>query len=584
MVGNDLAKHEANYGALTPITFLQRAAAVYPERASVIYGRRRFTWAMTLERCRRLASALQFHNIAPGDTVGIVAPNVPAMYEVHFGVPMAGAVLSAINIRLDARTIAVILAHAEIKLILVDTEFLPLVKNALHLLSEAHPTHAQPFVVHIADNSSENPSGIRSENLDLGQIFEYEDFIGRGDPNFNIRLPEDEWEAISINYTSGTTAAPKGVVYHHRGAYLNALAAALDWDMTTGPVFLWTVPMFHCNGWCFTWTLAAMGGTNICMRNVNLKVKNIYDTLIEHKVTHMSGAPIVLNMLANAKDDEWGPLPWTLQLWTGGAPPPPATFAKLEKLGVRVGHGYGTTETYGPSISCARKPEWEALSLDERSKLMTRQGVGHLAVAAWGVFDPETMVPVPRDGKTMGEVMVKGHTIMKGYLKDQQATEDAFRGGFYHTGDLAVMHGDGYIEVKDRSKDIIISGGENISSIEVESILFQHPQILEAAVVARPDDYWGETPCAFVTLKESTIVQDEDCETTASEKDIIQFCRARLPHYMCPRSVVFASLPKNATGKVQKNELRQRAKLLGSIFASTKQMAIRTKPMAASKL
>lgn len=371
--------------------------------------------------------------LGSGLQVGVVAPNVPATYELHFGVPMAGAVLNAMNFRLDARTMAVILAHAEVKLLLVDTEFFPLVREALQLFSAAHPSKAEPLLVHVADESWENPSRITAGNS--WQILEYEAFIGGGDPNFEIRMPEDEWEAISINYTSGTTAAPKGVVYHHRGAYLNSLAAVLDWGMPTGPVFLWTVPMFHCNGWCFTWAIAAMGGTNICMRNLSITSKTIYDAVVEHQVTHMGGAPVVLNMLANAQDHERRPLPWTLQLWTGGAPPPPATFAKLESLGFRVGHGYGATETFGPSISCVKKDEWESLSVEERSKLMTRQGVGHIAVVAWGVLDPETMTPVPRDGTTMGEVMVKGHTMMKGYLKDPQATEDAFKGGWFHTGD-----------------------------------------------------------------------------------------------------------------------------------------------------
>ncbi|KAL2649443.1 hypothetical protein R1flu_017571 [Riccia fluitans] len=495
---DEFPKCPANYGPLTPLTFIKRAAELYPDRASVIYGRRRFTWRMTMERSRRLASALLVKSISPGDTVAVVAPNVPAMYEIHFGVPMAGAVLNSVNIRLDARTMAVLFQHSDAKLIFVDTEFVPVVLEALELWLTERPNLKKPPVIHIRDEEDET----LSEELRKGkfaEMQEYEDYLLHGDASFPPRMPSDEWDAISINYTSGTTSHPKGVVYHHRGAYLNSLALVLDWGMKTWPVYLWTLPMFHANGWCFPWIVAAMGGTNICLRYV--AAKRIHSAIIEQGVTHMCGAPVVLTILVNSPEFQRQPMPQKVEFMTAASPPPAAILAKMESMGFVMTHAYGLTECYGPALSCAWNPEWDLLPLEERAKIKARQGVGHLALPDTDVLDPQTMTPVTRDGQTMGEVMIRGHVVMKGYLKNQQATHEAFKGGWFHTGDLGVMHSNGYIELKDRSKDIIISGGENISSIEVEGILYHHPRVLEAAVVARPDEFWGETPCAFVTLK-----------------------------------------------------------------------------------
>ncbi|CAM6115493.1 unnamed protein product [Calypogeia fissa] len=552
MVGSDLPKCEANYSPLTPITFIQRAAAVFPDRLAVIYGDQRFTWAETLERCRRIASALSQHGVSPGDTVSVVAPNVPAAYEMHFGVPMAGAVLNAINFRLDARTISILLGHSEAKLVFVDTEFLPLVYEALS--THFPPLARKPLVVHIQDRAYGKFSEVTGG--EFGNYLDYERFLTGGDPKCPIRWPKDEWDSIAVNYTSGTTAAPKGVVFHHRGAYISALTNVLDWSMETGPVYLWTLPMFHCNGWCFTWSLAARAGTNICLRHVTPKA--VFDAIHEHRVTHLCGAPTVLNMLVNAEPHEKKPLLNKVAVYTAGAPPAARILKEVEEQGFSVTHAYGLTESYGPALTCAWKEEWDALPLDERAQLKARQGVGSLGLPVVEVVDPKTMTPVPRDGKTLGEVMLKGHVIMKGYLKAPQATEDAFKGGRFHTGDIGVMHPDGYVELKDRSKDIIISGGENISSIEVESILYKHPHVLEAAVVARRDDFWGETPCAFITLKSSA-------PSDISEDSIIEWCRTNMPRYMVPKSVIFGSLPKTSTGKVQKNFLRERAKRLKSV-------------------
>jgi len=535
----------ANYVPLSPITFLERAGSVYSEQISIIYGSVRFTWAETLDRCLRLASALSSINISTGDVVAAVAPNIPAMYELQFGAPMAGAVLCCMNVRHDARTMSVILRHSEAKVVFVDYQFLETVRAAFNILSQTKAK--MPFLVVIPELiGRETAKGYPSE-------MEYERFLSNADKDFKIRWPEDEWQAIALNYTSGTTANPKGVVYSHRGAYLNALASILMCGMISMPVYLWTVPLFHCNGWCFAWAMAAQGGTNVCLRNVTAEA--IFDTIAMHKVTHLSGAPTVLNIIANAQPHERKPLHKIVEVVTGGAPPPSQILSTMDKLGFNVTHSYGLTETYGPASVCVWKPKWDSLSKEEKARLKARQGVPHLGLDGIDVKNPKTMESVQRDGKIIGEVMIRGNTVMNGYFKDTEATTAAFDGGWFHTGDLGVMHPDGYIELKDRSKDIIISGGENVSTIEVESILYSHPEILEAAVVGRPDNYWGETACAFVKLKETK---------QATPESIIAFCRERLPHYMAPRTVIFGELPKTSTGKVQKNVLREKANALGS--------------------
>jgi len=535
----------ANYVPLSPITFLERAGSVYSEQISIIYGSVRFTWAETLDRCLRLASALSSINISTGDVVAAVAPNIPAMYELQFGAPMAGAVLCCMNVRHDARTMSVILRHSEAKVVFVDYQFLETVRAAFNILSQTKAK--MPFLVVIPELiGRETAKGYPSE-------MEYERFLSNADKDFKIRWPEDEWQAIALNYTSGTTANPKGVVYSHRGAYLNALASILMCGMISMPVYLWTVPLFHCNGWCFAWAMAAQGGTNVCLRNVTAEA--IFDTIAMHKVTHLSGAPTVLNIIANAQPHERKPLHKIVEVVTGGAPPPSQILSTMDKLGFNVTHSYGLTETYGPASVCVWKPKWDSLSKEEQARLKARQGVPHLGLDGIDVKNPKTMESVQRDGKIIGEVMIRGNTVMNGYFKDTEATTAAFDGGWFHTGDLGVMHPDGYIELKDRSKDIIISGGENVSTIEVESILYSHPEILEAAVVGRPDNYWGETACAFVKLKETK---------QATPESIIAFCRERLPHYMAPRTVIFGELPKTSTGKVQKNVLREKANALGS--------------------
>jgi fatty-acyl-CoA synthase len=527
-----LGKNAANYVPLSPIGFLLRSAAVYPNRISVMHGKRRYSWRQALERCRRLASALDAHGIGRGDTVALMAPNVPEAFDAHFGVPMAGAVLNALNIRLDADTIAFILRHGQAKALITDSEFAPVIGRALAQLDK------KPLVIDIAD--PEGPGGER-----LGPI-DYEAFIAGGDPDFTGLTPRDEWDAIALNYTSGTTGNPKGVVYHHRGAYLNALGNILTWGMRSHPVYLWTLPMFHCNGWCFPWTVTALAGTHVCLRRVEAAA--IYDAIERDGVTHLCGAPVVMNMLLNARDQ---PLPRPVDMMTAGAAPPAAVIAGMERLGFRITHVYGLTEVYGPAVVCAWHDEWDALPDDARAQRKSRQGVAYPVLDGLMVADPATLAPVPPDGATMGEVFLRGNIVMKGYLKNPPATEEAFAGGWFHSGDLGVMHPDGYIEIKDRSKDIIISGGENISTIEVEDVLYRHPAILEAAVVARPDPNWGETPCAFVTLKDGA---------AADAADIIAFCRARLAHFKAPRHVIFGPLPKTSTGKIQKFVLRERAK------------------------
>jgi len=529
-----LNKNPANFVPLSPIGFLPRAAAIYPNRVSVIDGERRYTWRETLQRCRRLASALAAQGVSPGDTVAVMAPNIPAAFEAHFGVPMAGGVLNMLNIRLDSETIAFILKHGGAKVLLTDGEFAPVIERALKLLDE------KPLVIDIADPSG--PEGRR-----LGEI-EYEHLLAAADPDFEGLRPADEWESIALNYTSGTTGNPKGVVYAHRGTYLNAFGNILAWGMRQHPVYLWTLPMFHCNGWCFPWSVTALAGTHVCLRRVEAGA--IYDAIERDGVTHLCGAPVVMNMLLNARQT---PLPRPVEMMTAGAAPPAAVIGGMERLGFKITHVYGLTEVYGPSVVCAWHDEWDERPLDQRARLKARQGVNYPVLEGLTVADPETLAPVPQDGATMGEILMRGNIVMKGYLKNPAATEEAFAGGWFHTGDLAVAHPDGYVEIKDRSKDIIISGGENISTIEVEDVLYRHPAVLEAAIVARPDEMWGETPCAFVTLKGGA---------AASADEIIAFCRANLARYKAPRHVVFGPLPKTSTGKIQKFVLREKAKEL----------------------
>lgn len=539
-----LVRCSANYVPLSPISFLERSAYIYRDRVSVVYGEHvKFTWGETLQRCVRLASGLAQLGIAHGDVVAALAPNIPAMYELHFGVPMAGAVLCTLNVRHDSAMVSLLLRHSEAKIVFVDYQYLDIAHGAIKILSKE--TTKLPLLVPILewDKSSHT-----KPHLD------YESLLAKGDPSFYIVRPKDELDPISLNYTSGTTSSPKGVVYSHRGAYLNSLATVLLNEMGSMPVYLWTVPMFHCNGWCLTWGVAAQGGTNVCLRKVT--ARGIFDCLARHNVTHMSGAPTVLNMIINASATERTQLLAKVAVMTGGAPPPPHVIFKMEELGFSVTHSYGLTETYGPGTVCTWKPEWDSLPHDAQAKIRARQGVQHLGMEDVDVKDPVTMKSVPSNGKTMGEVMFRGNTVMNGYLKDLKATKKAFSGGWFHSGDLGVKHPDGYIELKDRLKDIIISGGENISTIEVESVIFSHPAVLEAAVVGRPDDHWGESVCAFVKLKDGC---------TATGEEIIRFVRDRLPHYMAPRTVVFENLPKTSTGKTQKFILREKAKTMGSL-------------------
>ncbi|MCE8545115.1 acyl-CoA synthetase [Ruegeria pomeroyi] len=542
MTGNSiydqhLDRTRANFTPLSPLSMIERTAAVYPDYPSVVYGARRYTWAETYARCRRLAGALTARGIGKGDTVSIIAANIPEMYEAHFGVPMVGAVLNAINTRLDAPIIAFILTHAEAKALIVDPEFSAVVRDAL-----AQIDRPDLLVIDIEDPSFEG--GER-----LGALT-YEELLAEGDPEFTWSLPDDEWDAIALNYTSGTTGNPKGVVYHHRGAALNANTNILDWGMPKHSVYLWTLPMFHCNGWCFPWTMAANAGVSVCLRAV--RDEPIYRAFREEKVTHFCGAPIVLNMLANAPA-HLRDFDHQIKVMTAGAPPPAAVIEKMEAMGVEVTHVYGLTETYGPSVVCAWKEEWDTRPASERAALKVRQGVKNAALSGLMVADPDTLEPVPADGETMGEIFMQGNVVMKGYLKNPDATDKSFRGGWFASGDLGVMHPDGYIALKDRSKDIIISGGENISSVEVEGVLYKHPAVMEAAVVAKPDEKWGETPCAFVELKPGA-------EADAAE--IIDYCRANMAHFKAPRTVVFGELPKTSTGKVQKFVLRDRARAL----------------------
>jgi fatty-acyl-CoA synthase len=528
-------RNAANYVPLSPISFLVRAARVHGGRTAVIHGARRHTYAEFAARCRRLSSALRRCGVRTGDTVAVLAPNVPEMLEAHFGVPMAGAVLNALNIRLDPEAVAFILRHGRARVLLADREFSPLVGRALALLDE------RPLVVDIDD-----PEG---RGGDLLGMMDYEAFLATGSADEPVVLPEDEWQSIALNYTSGTTGNPKGAVYHHRGAYLNACGNALAFGLNADSVYLWTLPMFHCNGWSHTWAVTLAGGTHVCLRRV--EAERIFAAIDTHAVTHLSGAPVVLNMLVNAPGRR-EPFTRPVQVATGGAAPPSTVIAGMERLGFRVTHLYGLTESYGPATVCVPRPGLDDLPLEEKAAFMARQGLNHPMLEEACVLDPATMTPVPADGTTIGELMLRGNTVMKGYLDNPAATDAAFAGGWFHTGDLAVVHPDGYIEIKDRSKDIIISGGENISSLEVEEVLYRHPSVLEAAVVARPDPRWGETPHAFISLKPGAAGIDEAA--------IVAWCRDRLAGFKCPRHVTFGPLPKTSTGKIQKFLLREEAR------------------------
>ncbi len=538
----DLGRNPANYVPLTPLSFLRRSAAVYPGKTAVIHGRLRYSYAEFAARCRRLASALARAGIGKGDTVAVLAPNVPPMLEAHYGIPMLGAVLNALNIRLDADTIAFCLDHGGARVLIADREFSATTEQALAKCK------TKPLLVEI-DDSEADYATIGGKRL--GDLT-YEQFIAGGDADFDGDAPADEWDAIALNYTSGTTGNPKGVVYHHRGAFLNALGDVTFFALHPRVVYLWTLPMFHCNGWCFTWAVTAIGGTHVCLRRVEAAA--VFRSIAAHGVTNLCGAPIVLNLLAHAPESVKAKFDHTVDVATGGAAPPSAIIAAMERNGFRVTHAYGLTETYGPSTFCAWQEAWDELELEPRARVMARQGVTVLTFEALMVADPETMAPVPRDGQTIGELMLRGNSVMKGYLRNPKATAEAFRGGWFHSGDLAVWHPDGYAEIKDRAKDIIISGGENISSLEVEEVLYRHPKVLEAAVVARPDEKWGEHPCAFVTLREDA--------GAVSPDEIIDWCRANMARFKAPRTVVFGPLPKTSTGKIQKFLLRDSARNL----------------------
>ncbi|MBS0293486.1 MAG: acyl-CoA synthetase [Proteobacteria bacterium] len=537
MYDQNLSQNAANHAPLSPLSFIERTAEVYPDRLAIVHGDLRQTWSQTYDRCRRLASSLRRAGIGKNDTVAVMLPNTPPMVEAHFGVPMAGAVLNALNTRLDPETIAFMLDHGEAKAAIVDPEFASVMAKALTLRQSKSPL----LLIDVEDAVY----GAAAERLGSQT---YEEFLAAGDPTFAWELPENEWDAIALNYTSGTTGNPKGVVYHHRGAAINAISNVLEWDMPKHAVYLWTLPMFHCNGWCFPWTVAARAGVNVCLRRVEAQA--IFDAIRKHGVTHYCSAPIVHGLLVNAPAAMKEGVPAGVKAMVAGAAPPASMIEGMEKLGFDLTHVYGLTEVYGPATVCAKHDAWNDVDIGERARLNARQGVRYHLQRAAMVLDPETMQPVPHDGETMGEIMFRGNIAMKGYLKNPQATEEAFRGGWFHSGDLAVQYPDGYIKIKDRSKDIIISGGENISSIEVEDVLYRHPDVLAAAVVARPDEKWGETPCAFVELKAGA-------QTTP--EDIVAHCKKHLAGFKVPRAVVFGELPKTSTGKIQKFELRRKA-------------------------
>jgi fatty-acyl-CoA synthase len=532
----DLERNAANFQPLTPLTFLERAAAVYPDQTAIVHGTRSSNYRQFYARARQLASALARRGVKRGDTVSVMLANTPAMVEVHYGVPMAGAVLNTLNTRLDGAILGFTLDHAESKVLIVDREYSKVMKEALA------GAKAKPLIIDY-DDPEFTGTGDR-----LGSL-EYEEFLCEGDPEFAWQMPGDEWDAISLNYTSGTTGDPKGVVYHHRGAYLLAMGNVLTCGMAKHPVYLWTLPMFHCNGWCFPWTLSIVAGTHVCLRAV--RAAPIFDAIATHKVTHLCGAPIVMSTLLNAATQEKKPLPHVVQFATAAAPPPEAVLAEMKAAGFNVTHLYGLTETYGPASINDWHREWDGLSSEQQAEKKARQGVRYPVLEGLDVLDPDSMQPVPRDGQTLGEVMFRGNVVMKGYLKNKSSTEAAFAGGWFHSGDLGVVHPDGYIQLKDRSKDIIISGGENISSIEVEDALYKHPAVSAVAVVAKPDEKWGETPCAFVELKPGA---------KATPEELIAWCRSHLAAYKCPRFVVFSDIPKTSTGKIQKFKLRGAAK------------------------
>ncbi len=531
-----LDKNKANYAQLSPLSFLDRTANVYPDRISVIHGSQRYTWKETYARCRRLASALAKRGIGVGDTVSVMLPNIPHMYEAHFGIPMCGAVLNTLNTRLDAEAIAFMVNHAESKALITDREYSATIVKVLELLGRSI------LVVDVDDPEYSGPGVL------VGSM-EYETLLAEGDPEYAWEGPEDEWDAISLNYTSGTTGNPKGVVYHHRGAYLNALGNMVSWAMPHHSVYLWTLPMFHCNGWCFPWTMAANAGANVCLRKVDAAM--IFGLIKEHRVTHYCGAPVVYTAMINAPSEVKEGIDWKVSGAIAGAAPPVAVIEGMEKMGFSITHVYGLTETYGPATLCAKHTAWESLPVAEQARLNGRQGVRNPVVEAVTVMHPLTMEPVPQDGETIGEIMFRGNITMKGYMKNPKATQEAFAGGWFHSGDLAVVDPDGYIKIKDRSKDVIISGGENISSLEVEDVLYRHPAVMSAAVVAHPDPKWGETPCAFVELKAGL---------KTSESEIIEFCRQHLARFKVPKHIVFGELPRTSTGKVQKYILRARVR------------------------
>ena len=541
LYSSGLEMNPANYVALSPLSFLERSANVYPDHPAVIHGARRYSWSQTYRRCRQLASALVGAGVGKGDTVAVMLANTPEMYECHFGVPMTGAVLNTLNTRLDAEAIAFMLGHGEAKVLITDLEFSPTIRGALAKLD--HPV----LVIDVCDSEFDG-AGER-----LGS-HEYEEFISAGASDFAWQLPANEWDAISLNYTSGTTGNPKGVVYHHRGAYLGALSNLVSWGMPPQAVYLWTLPMFHCNGWCFPWAMAANSGTNICLRKVD--AQSIFQLIREHKVSHYCGAPIVQSLLINAPAEQRAGIDHQVYALTAGAAPPVAIIEGMSQIGFDLTHVYGLTETYGPASVCAKHQHWQKLSLEQQANLNARQGVPYHCQEGISVRDPETMQEVPRDGETMGEIMFRGNMVMKGYLKNAKATEESFAGGWYHTGDLAVVHADGYVKIKDRSKDVIISGGENISSIEVEDVLYRHPAVMAAAVVACPDEKWGEVPCAFLELREGH---------APTAEELTEFCRERLARFKVPKQFIFGALPKTSTGKIQKFVLREQARSASAI-------------------